>query len=281
MGLGRSGLTLVALLTLAIPAHAGDLGEALDYVARAVPSAQYEDLGHMAAPHKNDALAFLAARAVPDDKPLEDYDCLEDSRIDNPAGLSVSWTQNRRTIRECVMLQWGREKVKGYVTLGETRLIASEVDHWVQIAAEDNKLSPVMLHVIMTLISGYRPGLVAENGRVGIMQLPEPVLREYGVTNPLDPGQSILAAARYIGDLYDSYGVIELALAHFRGGPSAVAGGHVAKKPRIMWFVRAVRWEWKVNTRDFPVEEGWEHIALVTRWTDEPYRLRERRNGGD
>lgn len=258
----------ITILTIPTTAQAGDLAAALDYVAVNAPGAQNQQLAHLSAPDSHDALAFLIARDTPTDKPLEDYDCLETSRIDGTPGLSPSWTQNRRTARHCVMLQWRRDKVKGFVTLGDVQLQLEDVEPWLDVAAQENKLHPYLLRAMIELQSGYRPGLISEDGKVGIMQLTPEIARQYGAINPMDPQQSILAGARYLGALYDSYGVLELALAHYRAGPDAVIDGHVAGVPSVMWFVRAVRWEYKVNTDEFPVEHGWEHIAFVMTWLE-------------
>jgi membrane-bound lytic murein transglycosylase F len=51
--------------------------------------------------------------------------------------------------------------------------------------------------------SKWDPGATSETGVRGFMQITEDTARRLGVTNLLDPGQNVLAGARYLRDLKD------------------------------------------------------------------------------
>src|ERR1044071_2403117 len=71
--------------------------------------------------------------------------------------------------------------------------------------------------------SGFRPSAVSSKGAQGLMQLMPDTAARYGVTNPYDVGQRIMAGTRYVKDLLTMFnGRVDLALAGYNAGEGAV-----------------------------------------------------------
>ena len=70
--------------------------------------------------------------------------------------------------------------------------------------------------------SGYRNDVVSSVGAQGLMQFMPATARGMGI-DPLDPTQAINGAARYLKAQIDRFGSVDLALAAYSAGPSAVA----------------------------------------------------------
>jgi len=90
-------------------------------------------------------------------------------------------------------------------------------------AAQSAAVDPDLLHAVMAVESGYNPAAISPRGARGLMQLMPDTARQFGVTDPHDPGQNILAGARYLGQLLKVFDQeIPLALAAYNAGPGAV-----------------------------------------------------------
>ncbi len=93
----------------------------------------------------------------------------------------------------------------------------------VATAAAAQRLDPALLHAIIGAESGYARRAVSPRGAMGLMQLMPPTARDYGVTDPFDPRQNIVAGARHLRMLLDQFGQdTTLALAAYNAGASAV-----------------------------------------------------------
>jgi soluble lytic murein transglycosylase-like protein len=89
-------------------------------------------------------------------------------------------------------------------------------------AAQAYGVPAALLSAVAKQESGYDPRAVSPAGARGLMQLMPATARSLGVTNPLDPAQSIDGAARMLRDLTRRFGSTELALAAYNAGPGAV-----------------------------------------------------------
>lgn len=90
-------------------------------------------------------------------------------------------------------------------------------------AARAQRLDPALLHAVISVESGYAPRAVSRSGALGLMQLMPPTAREYGVTDPFDPRQNIIAGARHLRMLLDQFNQdTALALAAYNAGAAAV-----------------------------------------------------------
>ncbi|MGH7780945.1 MAG: lytic transglycosylase domain-containing protein [Candidatus Binataceae bacterium] len=90
-------------------------------------------------------------------------------------------------------------------------------------------VDPDLLRAIAKVESGGRADAVSAAGAVGLMQLMPDTARSLDVSDPRDPAQNVLGAARFIADLRerdlcaaDSTGSIALILAAYNAGPAAV-----------------------------------------------------------
>jgi hypothetical protein len=89
-------------------------------------------------------------------------------------------------------------------------------------AAHKYGVSAALLSAVAKQESGYDPSAVSPAGAQGLMQLMPATAKSLGVTDPLDPAQSIDGAARMLRDLTRRFGSTELALAAYNAGPGAV-----------------------------------------------------------
>ena len=93
----------------------------------------------------------------------------------------------------------------------------------VNFAARAQRLDPVLLDAVIGIESGYAPRAVSHRGALGLMQLMPQTAKEYGVTDPFDPRQNILAGARHLRVLLDQFNQnTALALAAYNAGAAAV-----------------------------------------------------------
>jgi len=102
---------------------------------------------------------------------------------------------------------------------GANTPFAAEID----AAAARHGLDPALLRGLIRAESGFNPNAGSPAGAQGLAQLMPATARSLGVTNPLDPVQSIEGGARYLRQQLDRFGGDErLALAAYNAGPGAV-----------------------------------------------------------
>lgn len=98
--------------------------------------------------------------------------------------------------------------------------IAETVDR----IAQQNQLSPKLVHSVIQVESNYDPNAVSAKGAQGLMQLIPATARRFGVANVFDPADNIQGGARYLKYLLGLYkGDEALALAAYNAGEGAVA----------------------------------------------------------
>jgi soluble lytic murein transglycosylase-like protein len=94
----------------------------------------------------------------------------------------------------------------------------------IQEAAALYRVSPALIRSVMQTESAFNPIAVSRTGAMGLMQLMPAVATSFGVENPLDPRENIMAGARLLRELLDSHhGKIPLTLASYNAGPAAVS----------------------------------------------------------
>lgn len=103
--------------------------------------------------------------------------------------------------------------------------------------------TPLVQAVIYAESGGDRRAR-SRQGAAGLMQLMPATARQYGVTDPFDPEQSIASGARYLRELMDRFGSVELALWAYNAGPTSVERGHMPSEtqeyvPRVLRLRRA------------------------------------------
>lgn len=84
-----------------------------------------------------------------------------------------------------------------------------------------------LLDALIWTESRYNPFAISGAGAAGLGQLMPKTARELGVANRFDPRANLLAAARYLRQMLDKFGMVHLAVAAYNAGPGAVerAGG--------------------------------------------------------
>lgn len=90
-------------------------------------------------------------------------------------------------------------------------------------AATANGIEPAMLAGLIKQESGFDPNATSSAGAEGLTQLMPGTASSLGVSEPLDPAQSIQGGARYLGQLAKQFGGnMTDALAAYNAGPGAV-----------------------------------------------------------
>jgi soluble lytic murein transglycosylase-like protein len=109
-------------------------------------------------------------------------------------------------------------------------------------AAARYGLDPALIRAVMRVESAFNPLAVSRVGALGLMQLMPEVAEELGVSDVFDPRENVMAGARYLRDLlHRHHGRVELALASYNAGPTAVDRYQaIPPFPETQEYVRAV-----------------------------------------
>ena len=100
---------------------------------------------------------------------------------------------------------------------------SSAFDSEINAAAASNGIDPALLKGLVSQESGFNPSARSGAGAVGLTQLMPGTASALGVTDPLDPAQSLQGGAKYLREQLDRFGGDEtLALAAYNAGPGAV-----------------------------------------------------------
>lgn len=89
--------------------------------------------------------------------------------------------------------------------------------------------------------SGFNPSSISSANCMGIMQLSQDKINEYGITDPFDPEQNIDGGAKYLAYLLGKFKDTQLAVAAYNAGPGAVEEyGGIPPYPETESYVRKV-----------------------------------------
>jgi len=96
-----------------------------------------------------------------------------------------------------------------------------ELDPVIAAASEKYSIPPAVIKSVIHVESGFRQGAVSRVGAQGLMQLMPGTAQALGV-DPTDPEQNIEGGVRYLRQLLDRFGRLDLALAAYNAGPAGV-----------------------------------------------------------
>ncbi|MCP5029126.1 MAG: transglycosylase SLT domain-containing protein [Actinomycetia bacterium] len=109
-----------------------------------------------------------------------------------------------------------------------------------EAAGREHQIDPALLTAVASVESAFDPAAVSGAGAQGLMQFMPATASSFGI-DPLDPGQAAGGAARYLRQMLDRFGSLELALAGYNAGPGAVSrAGGVPPYPETRAYVTKV-----------------------------------------
>ena len=84
-------------------------------------------------------------------------------------------------------------------------------------------LDPLLVRAVVQVESGYNPVAVSNKGAMGLMQLMPATAHDLAVERPFEPAANLRGGTEYLQGLLERFGGhVELALAAYNAGPSAV-----------------------------------------------------------
>lgn len=109
-------------------------------------------------------------------------------------------------------------------------------------AAVAANVDSALLMAVIDVESGGNPQAVSPKGATGLMQLMPETGARHGASNLFDPRQNIEAGARYLRQLMQQFGDLELVLAAYNAGEGAVKkyGGQIPPYAETMSYVPRV-----------------------------------------
>jgi soluble lytic murein transglycosylase-like protein len=126
-----------------------------------------------------------------------------------------------------------------------TSELGADVPYGAEITAAAKKygLDPALLAGLVKQESGFNPNAGSPAGARGLTQLMPGTAAGLGVTNVLDPAQSLEGGAKYLRQQLDAFGGdVTRALAAYNAGPGAVQRyGGVPPYAETQNYVRAVQ----------------------------------------
>ncbi len=79
-----------------------------------------------------------------------------------------------------------------------------------------------LIQAVIEVESGYDSTAVSSKGAEGLMQIMPATQQDLGVTNSFDAEQNVCAGVRYLCQMYNRFGSVQLALAAYNAGPGNV-----------------------------------------------------------
>lgn len=183
-------------------------------------------------------LLFMATSAV-GSKNMKVYKHVDKKGIihyssKKPAGKSFSILNIR--CPECAA--W-----RNSVNWNTTPLIVDKFNYEITSAANKHGLQAALLKAVIHAESAFKPQAVSSAGAQGLMQLMPLTQKTYQVSNPYDPAQNINGGAAYLKHLKNTYSSIDVYLAAYNSGETAVEryGKTIPPFPETQEYVRRVK----------------------------------------
>lgn len=161
----------------------------------------------------------------------------DDSLSDSAAGLL------ERRAGDDPVVQAALAERAGRVSSGST------LDQLIQRHAARHRLDPALVASVIEVESNFEQQAVSRAGAQGLMQLMPETAKDMGVLDPFDPRQNIAGGTRYLGRMLQRFGKVDLALAAYNAGPTAVDRYRaIPPYPETQRYVRKVRAAYKKRT---------------------------------
>ncbi len=97
-----------------------------------------------------------------------------------------------------------------------------EFDPLIEEIAKKHNIDPVLIRAIIIQESGCNPYAVSRKGAKGLMQITHWIIKKYKINDPFDPYLNIYAGTLYFKELLNKFKDVNLALAAYNAGPTAV-----------------------------------------------------------
>lgn len=129
------------------------------------------------------------------------------------------------------------------VDWNNTPLIADQYFPEIQQAAKLHGIEAALLQAVIHAESAFKAAAVSSAGAQGLMQLMPLTQKTYKVSNPFDPQQNILGGAAYLKHLKKAYRKMDIYLAAYNSGETAVEryGKQIPPFPETQEYVRRVK----------------------------------------
>lgn len=115
-------------------------------------------------------------------------------------------------------------------------------------AGAAHNVDPGLLAAVAKNESGFNPSAVSPVGAQGLMQFMPATAAQFGV-DPFNPESAVDGAARYLRQLMDDFGSVELALAGYNAGPGNVRKhGGIPPFKETQAYVNKVLDTWRSNS---------------------------------
>jgi len=100
---------------------------------------------------------------------------------------------------------------------------SAELEPLIVRHSQAQNLDPKLVRALIQVESGYNDRALSNKGAMGLMQLVRGTANDLNVRDPYDPDENLRGGTTYLRQLLDRFlGRVELALAAYNAGPSAV-----------------------------------------------------------
>jgi hypothetical protein len=270
------GLTACAVALL-VPsrsdrAFAGDLADTLGWANSALGPGVHTDIipnvPQAGKPTNDDFVAYINTTYHVKGMPLDQYTC--ESQIDKFGGYVAWGAEQKWALRYCeTKVQWGRDKLKGFKTMGDVQLHPSEVEPLVKKYSEKYNVSPEMVMPMVQRLSGFRAHLISDEGHVGLMQV-KPEWVGLSEQELLDPNTNVEAGVKHFYRMLALTQTWWTALVAYRVGPDKVIAqqGAPMEDGDARRFAREVFAAFLIPVKAFPKERAVESMDFVFNWLE-------------
>ena len=140
----------------------------------------------------------------------------------NPISAEYSPSINTNTSASHRTTASGNSGFSNVITSTSLSSGSVDLDAIFEAAGQRYNIDPNLLKAIAQIESNFQPNATSPKGAMGIMQLMPATARGLGVTDAYDPEQNIMGGARFLRQMLDQFGDVQLALAAYNAGPNNV-----------------------------------------------------------